>query len=159
MGAGGLQELRDSIAPELEPAKRQRCREGKCSLLLEGIGDFLLLKGDVVRTDVKMCDCIIFLDSPSPTIVLAELKGKTVHASEAQEKIQNAAAVAAEITAKCETFRSCSRLLALVLARKWTVSAQKVLGRLRVTFAGRRYRIHHARCGKALSCLLAKFLS
>jgi len=158
MAPDALDEVRGCLDDSQKRAERRRCREGKCSLRLKEVGDFLLIKGDLVRSDVKMCDCIIFLQTPAPTLVLAELKAKTVHAREVGEKMRNAVGTLADLIARCPSLGTCSRFLALALAKGWTRSELKMLAQEHVTFAGNKHRIRHARCGARLSELLQKFL-
>ncbi len=158
MAPNALDEVRGCLDDSQKRAERRRCREGKCSLRLKEVGDFLLVKGDLLRSDVKMCDCIIFLQTPAPTLVLAELKAKTVHAREVGEKMRNAVDTLADLIARCPSFRACSRFLALALAKRWTRSERKMLEQEQVSFAGKEHDIRHVRCGARLSELLQRFL-
>ena len=156
MASGALAEVRTFLGDRLQEVSIKRCREGKCSLKLSGMSRFLLLKGDALRRGSKMCDCVIFVGAPATGVVLAELKAKTVHAREVGEKLRNSAAAVADIVAECPSFGSRAGFLALTLANRWTRSELKVLGRERVTFLGKRYPIHPARCGARLSQLMKK---
>ncbi len=154
MAPSPLAEIRKHVWQHLRPAARRQCREGKCSLGLDGIGEFVMLKGELVRPNKTMCDCIIFLGVLPPMVVLAELKAKTVHAREVGRKLRNAASAVADILSECPSFGARPRLLSLTLAKRWTISELKVLERESLTFAAQSHRIHHDRCGVRLSDIM-----
>jgi hypothetical protein len=156
MAPAALAEIRSHVARRLRSAMRQQCREGRCKLGLEAVPAFVLLKGELVRPNERMCDCIIFLGSPSPAVVLAELKGRTVHAREVGEKLRNAAKAVADIIGECPSFGAQLGFLPITLAKQWTRSELKALGMESVMFAGVKHDIRHARCGARLSDLLKK---
>ncbi len=156
MAPSALAEIRAYAAERLSAAVRRQCREGKCSLGLDSVGEFVMLKGELVRPNKAMCDCIVFLVAPPPMVVLAELKAKTVHAREVGRKLRNAARAVADIITGCPSFGVRPRLLPLTLANRWTRSELKVLELESVTFAGKSHPIGHHHCGDRLSDILGK---
>lgn len=70
-------------------ATKKRCSENNCCLRMRGLSNFVILKGESVLPDTKVCDCIIFHDVSIPHLIIVELKRGHVHPSEIKEKFTN----------------------------------------------------------------------
>jgi len=134
---------------------RERCSEKGCELRLHGLGDLVILNGDGLCQDRKMCDCIIFSESDDLIVGIVELKGRTVHASEVIDKLTNASEIAAGILESASRGRLSFQVYHLVLAKRWSTSEYEVLRHRRITVRGRRYHVIPKRCGISFSEVIA----
>ncbi|NQT86522.1 hypothetical protein HQ560_07140 [bacterium] len=154
MADSGLASIRDHVGDELAHAQRKRCREAGCELKLDDIPSYILLKGEEIASDRKMCDGVIFLGQKPLRVVLAELKSKTTHASDIVEKLKNGATAAHDILAACDIVPSTVDERLIVLAKRWSRSELKVLTSKRIAIDGRKRPILTKRCGIRLSSIL-----
>ncbi len=154
MGNSNLDSIRKHVAEELAHAVRKRCRESGCELRLDDIPSYILLKGEEIADDRKMCDGVIFLERDGLNVVLAELKSKTTHASNIVEKLRNGAVAARGILTDSEVVPSTVDSRFVVLAKRWSRSELKVLTSRRIAIGGRKRPILTKRCGIRLSSIL-----
>lgn len=154
MSTKTLAAIRSYVDRNLPHAKAKRCCEARCELKLGGIRSLVLLKGELVLSDRKMCDCILFVVRDGLAVALAELKSKTAHAREIVEKLENASKAALDILAGCVPALAKPRLVFLVLAKSWHRSELKVLTGHGVSAGGTRYPVLPKKCGASLSQVL-----
>ena len=57
----------ERIKSDCAHALRRRCSESGCTLRLGGLSSRVVLKGEELYQDRKMCDCIIFIVDDSVT--------------------------------------------------------------------------------------------
>ena len=72
-------------------AERRGCCEQGCRLVLGGMTDCVVLKGEDVAGDRRICDCLIIHAAIPPRVVLVELKGGGAKPGQIFEKFSNAA--------------------------------------------------------------------
>ena len=78
-----------------------RCFEMGCELKLDGFNEYVILKGEKIRRNMKISDCIIFIKD-NFIIAIIELKSRTIHASEIVSKLTNASKIALNILKECK---------------------------------------------------------
>lgn len=135
-----------------------RCFERGCELKFNGLDKYVVLKGERVCRDRKMCDCIIFKARGYIIIGIAELKSKTAHSSEIVEKLTNGSEIALDILKEgvIKYKRSLMyQFCHLVLCKKWHTSEYKVISREKITVKGKRYDIILKRCGVSFSEIIS----
>lgn len=105
-----------------------------------------------------MCDCIVFAAVGEELIVcLVELKSKTVHLGEVQEKLSNSLRFVRDLLAGLGLPGDAVRLELFVLAESWTPAASRTLReKHRVGHRAERHLILPARCGAELLDILAR---
>lgn len=91
----------DRIKSDFSHASRRRCSESGCTLRLDGLSDHVVLKGEEICQDRKVCDCIIFVVGSPVVIGIVELKSRTVHSSEIVDKLTNGSEIALDVLEKC----------------------------------------------------------
>ena len=72
-------------------AERRGCCERGCRLVLGGITGCVVLKGEDVAGDRRICDCVIIHAAIPPRVVLVELKSGGAKPGQIFEKFSNAA--------------------------------------------------------------------
>ena len=133
----------------------QECSEHGCSLALAGLGNIVVLKGERIHSDRKMCDCVIFAEKEGRAVVCAvELKSRLADAEEVVEKLSNGLRASLEILGECSGAPNPS-LYPIVLARSWRGPEHRVLRSRRVELVGKRHRIILGRCGFSLSRIIS----
>ncbi len=130
-----------------------RCEERGCKLGLGSMPAHVTLKGESLRGDRRMCDCIVIAaHGTSLTITLVELKSKTAHAREVCEKLENGTRAALDLLHECGC--SPSRLYHLALAKRWDASELAVVSKARLRVYGRTYGVLAKRCGASLHAVV-----
>jgi len=132
-----------------------RCSEMGCKLRLNGLSNYVVLKGESLCKDRRICDCIIF--TGGIIIGIAELKSKTAHSSEIEEKLTNGLEIALNILEECRDNDIKFEFYHLVLAKKWHSSEYKVLTRKKIVVKGKRYDIIPKRCEISFSEVISIF--
>ena len=133
----------------------QECSERGCNLDLAGLGNIVVLKGERIYSDRKMCDCVIFAEKEGKAIVCAvELKSKLADAEEVVEKLSNGLKASLEILGECSRVPNPS-LYPIVLARSYRGPEHKVLRHRKVELVGKRHRVILGRCGLPLSRIIS----
>ncbi len=78
---------------------KDKCEERDCKLSI-GITkkrNYIILKGDEIYKDRKMCDCIILIRKGKCFLVIAELKNRDIDAGDIVEKHRNSLKFAREL--------------------------------------------------------------
>ena len=119
------------------------CAEKGCKLELNDLEEHIVLKGEKILQDRKMCDCIIFLKH---VVGFVELKSKTVHATEVVEKLTNGTKAAIDILEGCNNSTDFN-FFHIVLAKKWNSSEYRVITKKKIKIRGKRYDIIPKKCG------------
>lgn len=146
-----VQQIKANFADAVVP----RCRERGCELKRSGLTAYVVLKGEKLRNDRRMPDCIIFVERPLPIVGVAELKSKTIHASEIREKLTNGSRAASEILEKRGFIDIPARYYHLVLAKSWPGQEVRAIRRRKLKVRGVLYDIILGRCGTSLSKAIA----
>jgi hypothetical protein len=135
----------DFLRREYEYAIIPSCSEQGCKLDLSGIRNKVILKGEKIRPTKKISDCLIFTESTMIGIV--ELKGKTAHPTEVQEKLVNGSLAALEILEECFENSTGVVFCHIVLCKSWSVSEHQVISHRKLKIRGKKYYIITKRCG------------
>ena len=149
----------DRIKSDFSHALRRGCSESKCTLKLGGLGEYVVLKGEGLYRDRKMCDCIIFLAGNSVVIGIVELKSKTAHSTEIIEKLTNSSEAALDILKKCTDSQIDFEFFHIVLCKGWSPSELRKLKnrRIEVRGKGEKFSIVTKRCGVTFSSIVSEF--
>jgi hypothetical protein len=114
-----------------------------------------VLKGERICQDRRICDCIIF--TGGIIIGIVELKSKTAHSSEIEEKLTAGSEIALNILEGCSDNDIKFEFYHLVLAKKWHSSEYKVITSRKIVVRGKRYDIIPKRCGVSFSAVISGF--
>lgn len=131
-----------------------RCSERGCGLRLNGLNKHVVLKGETLCKDRRICDCIIFTRDNCIIIGIVELKSKTIHPSEIVEKLTNGSGIALDILEKCSDNHMKLEFYHLVLCKRWHSSEYRVIISKKIIVTGKRYDIIPKRCGSSFSKLI-----
>ncbi|MCX5637423.1 MAG: hypothetical protein NTX52_06990 [Planctomycetota bacterium] len=118
---------------------------------LNHLANRVVLRGESICGDRKICDYLVFVADGNIVIGVVELKGKTVHASEAIEKLANGTEIALQMFDQCTNNRPKFQIYPLVLAKSWDTSQYEVLTSRTFTVRGVKCRILPKRCGVSFS--------
>jgi len=128
-----------------------RCSEMGCRLKLDGLSNYVILKGERIYQDRRICDCIIFTRDDCIIIGIVELKSKTAHSSEIEEKLTNGSLIALDILERCRDNRAKFEFYHLVLCKSWCSSEYMVIISRKIIVRGKKYEIIPKRCGVSFS--------
>ena len=147
----------DCVKSNFAQAIVKRCSESGCTLSLAGLGEHVVLKGEKIYRDRKMCDCIIFVVNGSVIVGIVELKSGTVDSKDVIKKLTNSSEVALNILKKCTDNHADFRFYHIVLcnARWKTIELKNMKKGLKVR--GKKYSIIAKRCGISFSAIISKF--
>ena len=147
----------DRIKSDFAHALRCGCSESGCMLRLDGLRDRVVLKGEELCQDRKMCDCIIFIVDSSVVIGVAELKSKTIRTSAVADKLANGSEIALDIFEKYAGRRMKLRIYHLLLHSGLDSSERRKIERKRIKVRGKGYDIITKPCGVHLSAVISQF--
>jgi hypothetical protein len=110
-----------------------QCSERSCKLKLTGLSDYVILKGERICNNRKICDCIIFTMGDEYIVIgVVELKSRTAHSSEIEEKLTNGSEVALNILEKCNDEHLKFDFYHTVLSKKWSSSELRIIESKRI---------------------------
>jgi hypothetical protein len=132
------------------------CSERSCKLKLVGLGNYVVLKGEKMRGDCKICDCLIFTENADGLIGLVELKSKNANATEIEEKLTNGLEIASRLLEKCGIKYVNVDFYLIVLSKNWRSSEYQVIKSRKVQFRGKRYDIIPRKCGLSFLDLISR---
>ena len=122
-----------------------------CRLRLNDLSNYIVLKGERICENRKICDCIIFTRDNCIIIGIVELKSKTIHSSEIVEKLTNGSEIALDILEQCSDNHMKFEFYHLVLCKRWHPSEYRVITSRKITVKGKGYDIIPKRCGVPFS--------
>jgi hypothetical protein len=137
-----------------------KCEESGCKLSVDINNRKVICKGEILvqlhwGKQESICDGIVFLCNGHLNIVLAELKSKTVHASDICSKFKNAAKVANGIINSAPKVNKETRIHLIIAAKKWDrftqTSIQQNLQRNKIG------KPIFGKCGDSLSNIFNKY--
>ena len=141
----------DCINIEFADKTIKRCSERGtgCKLKLDASYEHVILKGEKICNDRKICDCIIFVNQNDTIIVgIVELKSKHIDASAIEEQLTNGSKIALKILKKCPDTYSESNFYPIVLAKGWgRASKHAVMKNIKIQFGSKKRRIITKKCG------------
>jgi len=126
-----------------------------CMLRLNGLSNYAVLNGERICKNRRICDCIIFTEGN--IIGIAELKSKTTHSSEIEEKLTNGSKIALNILEECSGNDIKFEFYHLVLAKRWHSSEYRIITSRKIIVRGKRYNIIPKRCGVSFSVVISGF--
>ena len=137
-----------------------KCQDHRCLLRLDGLSNYVRLKGERLSEDEKICDCIIFIHKENIILVIAELKGKNPKAGEIVEKLEACLTQALKILESCP-IRGVGGgnidFYPVLLAESYRQPEYKLIASRRITFNGKRYNIIIKKCGEYLNKIIDEF--
>ena len=141
-----------AIALEYGDCTARHCRENRCNLSLNGIGDRVIIHGsryqERYRYDQNLCDGIIFAQHEGYVLSAVELKGgRNVELSRAINQIQNGLTIAQGIWGNREVAEWIPLLL---YSGRITPHELRLLDSRTVKFRDERKRVIKADCGAEL---------
>jgi len=141
----------DCINIEFADKTIKRCSEKGtgCKLKLNASCEHVILKGEKICSDRKICDCIIFVNQNNTLIVgIVELKSKHIDASGIKEQLTNGSESALKILKKCPDTYNVSEFYPIVLAKGWGRTSKHVMIRnTKIQFGSEKRRIITKKCG------------
>jgi len=141
----------DCINIECADEQIEHCSEKGCKLKLDASYEHIILKGEKICSDRKICDCIIFVNQNDDLIVgIVELKSRSIHSSEIEEKLKNGSEIAVKILEKCPDLYNDSEFYHIVLAKGWRSSEHANMRNTKIRFRNKRYNIITKKCGDSL---------
>ena len=142
-------------------ARIRRCSESGCKLVLDRLPNRVILKGERLVQDRKICDCIIFAiyeEAKGNLIVgIVELKSKTVDVDSVVKKLTNGSELALNILENCQKDLRNLKFYHVILSKGESSSKLKTLKRRKILFRGKRYNIIHKRCGESFWQIVRRF--
>jgi|Deesub1362B_J571_1020462.scaffolds.fasta_scaffold00956_7 hypothetical protein len=146
----------DCISNNFNNAIIKRCSESRCRLRLDGLNCYIILKGEKVCRNKKICDCIIFTEENNIHIIgVVELKSKTVHANKVKEKLEEGSKIALDVLKECVKMPNSLDFYHIVLAKRWSTSEFRMITSLKIWINGKRYDIIPKKCGTSLAELIS----
>jgi hypothetical protein len=126
---------------------KNHCEDSGCQLKFNGLSKYVILKGDEIHRNCKMCDCIIFVEQDNRIIIgVVELKSKTIHVNEVKEKLENGSKTAFDIIKECGNKNKLDFCF-LVLHKGINGSTFKLLSKKKIEVNGRKHNILIKSCG------------
>lgn len=122
---------------------------------LNGLNNYIILKGEKVCAGRKICDFIIFARNDRVIIGIVELKSKTIHANEIKQKLTNGSEIALDILEKNCGKQIDYEIYHLVLCKSWHPSEYKAITSRKITLKGKKYFIIPKRCGSRFSEIIS----
>jgi len=132
-----------------------RCHEMGCHLRLNGSNNYVILKGERMCKDRKICDCIIFTSDNYIIVGIIELKSKTVHSSEIIVKLTNGLKIALDILKECNDNCMMYEFYPIVLCKSWHTSEYRIIIKRKIKIKGKRYNILPKKCGITFSTVIS----
>ncbi len=139
------------INTEFADKKIERCSERGtgCKLKLDTSYEHIIIKGEKICNDRKICDCIIFVNQNGAIIVgIVELKSKHIDASDIKEQLTNGSKIALEILKECTDTCDTSEFYPIVLAKGGgRTSEHAMIRNAKIRFGSKKHRIITKKCG------------
>src|SRR5438034_1533461 len=135
-------------------AVRDHCEEPHCTFDLRGFDAHVILKGEELVQGERASDYVIFVQAERDIVMVLEMKGRTMDASEVREKLLNSTRVAIEIAGHYPQARIDLDLIHLVLSRRIDASEYRSIVGRPLAAGGRKFSILAKRCGTSLYDIL-----
>jgi hypothetical protein len=148
--------LINCIRSKFNDAAVPNCSERGCDLKLGNFNDSVVLKGERICRDRKMCDCIIFAEKGKIIIGIVELKSKSADPDEIEEKLINGSNVSLEILKACHE-QTIFDFYPIVLSESWRRSEYRIIKKINIRIMGRKCWIIPGKCGVSLSEIISGY--
>ena len=133
---------------ELSKHTSNKCAEHGCKLAVDGIQRCVILKAEeLAGSESKMCDCIVFWESPKLVIAAIELKSKATRASRIHEQVQNGCLKASEIVRSYKGESLARDWYPAILSKHWRPKERDILKRKSIHVDGMKLPIIAKPCG------------
>ena len=143
--------LRQLVSAAFGDAVRPNCREQGCRLCLTGISNCVVLKGEAVVKDKKMCDCIVIHAAHPPRTALVELKSGNVKHNQVAEKFSNALDLVPRAEQVAFGSEKCRLSLLLLVKHRQHRSFYALWRRQKFKIRGAPYTVRVLPCGTELA--------
>ena len=127
-----------------------RCCERNCRLGLAGLSNCVVLKGEKIAKDRKMCDCIVIHSVSPPRIILVELKSGGVRAEHVIEKFENALQFLSQAEHNLHGNQVYNVNMLLLIKRRLPRTFYTRLRAQKFNMKGKKHSIMTLRCGAGL---------
>lgn len=125
----------------------QNCSEKSCRLRLDNLCNYIILKGEKIHTQKKICDCILFwIEKDLIIIGLIELKSRITHVNDAVKKLENGTIAALSILEECKN-RMKYKIFHIIMSKKIDSPEISMIRTRKIIFEGKKYDIIYKRCG------------
>jgi len=133
----------DCIKDNYCDAAVSHCAEKECKLRLTGLDNYVILKGEKICKDRKICDHIIFVGNDLILIIVVEFKSRNARPREIEEKLVNCSRAAVDILEKRVGVDSPPKFefYHLVVVRNWRPHEYRRIVNTKLTIRGKRYDI------------------
>ncbi len=130
-----------------------KCEENKCKLMLNEFENKIILKGEKLFNNIKICDCLIFISHNDQILIpLVELKSKNINSSSIIEKFNNSITEAENIITKCNINNNSCKYYIILLVKSWRSSSEfRTITSQKIKFKGIHYNIIPKKCGSSFS--------
>jgi hypothetical protein len=135
-------------------AVTKRCEDAGCSLKLNDLDEYIVLKGERIFPHQPICDCIVFIKKARTIAGVVELKSKTVDVSQVRQQLKGGLQFVFEAITQCGKSMKC---YVVVLARRWRTSEYRVIISKKIEVDGIKYSILPKRCGISFSEIISRF--
>lgn len=136
----------------------QQCKDDhKCKLVLNEIANYIILKPDKYRTDIQMCDCLLFsLKNDELYVILCEIKGKNPNSSEIHNQLKGGVELLKVVAKKCG-INFDIKLYFIAIAKSWKKIEYKMLENININYKGYKYGIIAKKCGTQLKDVIKEY--
>jgi len=133
----------------------KRCSEQSCELKLDNLNDYVILKGEKLCQQYKICDCIIFTSDNDNIIGIVELKSRTIHAHDIEDKFNNGMEKVIKILEECDVNSKNFEFYFIVLSKKWSNSEYVMCKNIKIKIRGKKFSVIPKKCGDSFSAIIA----
>jgi len=145
----------DHIKSKCCDAVVSHCSEKGCTLKLTGLSNFVILKGEKLSKNRKICDHVIFIGNDRTIIVIVEFKSRNARPSEIEKKFTNCSTAALDILEKCDSPQY--EFYHIVIVRNWRPHEYRKIVNMSLAIRGKRYPIIPLAKEVSLSDVLSRF--
>lgn len=144
-------QLINCIKRDYANAEINKCSESGCKLKLNSLSNKIILKGEKICRNRKICDCIIVTGN---VIGIIELKSKVKHINAIFEKFVNGKDIVLDILKKYNKNQNDFKFHYILLHKGISPSEFKLLTNRRIIVRGRKHYIMPKKCGYIFSKII-----
>ncbi len=137
------------------------CKEMGCEIKLSGYENYIILKGEKICQNGKMCDCIIIIESKDAiSFIIVELKNKCAKVSDIEEKFDRGFLKISELEqfflSTCKKPKKKCKIFPVIIVESWRVQEKKMLKSRRIPYKGHNYDIYDGKCNSFLKDIMLR---
>jgi hypothetical protein len=133
------------------------CQEMGCELKINNLNNYIVLKGEKVCSNSKICDCLLFAEDSNCIIIgVVELKRKDIHANEIIEKLCNGLITVLDILVKCCSNNIKYDCYPILLYKNIRPPEYEIITSKKIKAKGKEYKIRPAQCGSSFLYLISR---